>query len=115
MCLVRTHNDMQRIYFTAVIDDSVFRDLHTDPFTFPFVHFLTIGVESRSNGVANVHRHRFFADEDRIAMIHIKVRNDGQVYLYDRVTSASCFVGKRRLPSFPIDRIQFVALSYHVW
>ena len=112
--LVRTHDDMQRIYFAAVIDDGIFRDFHTDPFVFPFVHFLAIGVESRVNGVTDVHRHRLLADEDRVAMIHIKVRNDSQVNLYDRVTTAGCLVLERRQPSFPIGRIQLRTLAYHV-
>ena len=112
--LVRTHDDMQRIYFAAVIDDSVFRDLYTDPFVFPFFHFLAIWVESRMDGITYIHRHGFLADENRVAMIHIKIRNDSQVNLYDRVTTAGCLVFERRKPSFPIGGIQSLALSNNV-
>ena len=113
--LVRTHDDVQRIHFTAVIDDGVVGYLHTDPFALPFIHFLAIGVECRIDGVAQVQRHRFFANEDGVCTINIEVRNDGQVYIDDGVTTASGLVLKRCLPSFAINGVEPVTgLAYYV-
>ena len=114
MGLVRTHDNMHRIHFAAVVDNRVGRDLDTDPFALPFVHFLAVRVKSRMNRVAYVYRHGFLADEDRVAVIYLEVRNNRQVYLYDRVAAAGCQVPERRQPSFAIRRIQVLALSYHI-
>ena len=76
MGLVRTHDNMHRIHFAAVVDDRVGRDLDSDPFALPFVHFLAVRVKSRMNRVAYVQRHGFLADEDRVAVIYLEVRNN---------------------------------------
>ena len=103
--LVRTHDNMQRVYLATVVYDGVISNLNTNPFTFPFVYFLTIGVEGRINGVTQIHRHILFAHEDGITMVDVEVRNDGQVYIDDRVATAFRLVFKRRQPSFTIGRI----------
>ena len=66
------------------------------------------------NRIAYIDRHRFLADEDGVAVVDGEIRDDSQVYLYGRVTSAGCPVSERRKPSFAIDGIQLIALSHYI-
>ena len=114
MRLVRTHNDVQRIDLTAVINYGVVRNLYTNPFVFPFVHFLTIRVKGRMNGISDINRHILLAYEDRVTTIDVEVRNDSQVDIHNRVATACGLEVLCRQISFLVERTLIVALTYHV-
>ena len=116
MRLVRTNDDVEGFGSVAVVHHGVIGHFDTDPFAFPFIYFLSVRVECRMYRVAYIERFLFdcfLTDEDRVSLVDVKVRNNRQVEVHDRVATASRLILEGGVPSVSVDRV-FLYLTNHV-